>query len=98
VTDGTAQATLYRLLVFPDDERQWAEHSRFVKVASPRADGTFTVAGLLPGKYFVAAVSVLDDGEWHDPDVLRRLKSGAATVTVSASETIRVTPKLQVIR
>ena len=71
---------------------------RFVKVASPRADGTFSVDGVLPGKYLVAAVSVLDDGEWHDPDVLRRLKADATVVTAAPSATVKVNPKLQVAR
>ena len=96
VFDGDAAARSYRVVVFPEDERQWSEHSRFVKAVLPRTDGTFSVGGLLPGKYFVVAASALDDGEWHDPDVLRRLQKGATVVTVSAGAATTV--KLQVIR
>ena len=98
VVDGEASVAAYRIVLFPDDERRWGEHSRFVKVAPPRADRTFILDGVLPGKYFVAAVSVLDDGEWHDPDVLRRLRAAATVVMAAASGTVKVTPKLQVIR
>jgi hypothetical protein len=95
VVDGDALPRSTRIVAFADDERQWTEHSRFVKVASPRPDGTFSVSGLLPGTYSVAA-SVLDEGEWHDPEVLRRLRKTASTVTVAAGTA--TTLKLQVLR
>ena len=98
VADGEASVAAYRVVVFPDNERLWGETSRFVKVASPRADGTFSVDGVLPGKYFVAAIAVLDDGDWHDPEVLRRLRAGATVVTAAPSQTVKVNPKLQVAR
>ena len=96
VSDEGAPSRSYRVVVFPDDEQQWSEHSRFVKAALPRADGTFSVGGLLPGKYFVVAASVLDDGEWNDPDVLRRLQKEATAVRLAAAAV--ATLKLRVIR
>jgi hypothetical protein len=95
VTDGDGRAHSYRVVAFPEDERRWSEHSRFIKVTSPRTDGTFNVDGLLPGKYIVVA-AVLSDGEWFDPDVLRRLQKGATAVPVTAGDTMTV--KLQVLR
>jgi hypothetical protein len=95
VTDGGRPLSTYQVVVFSEDERQWGESSRFVKVASPRADGTFNVVGLLPGKYLVAAVVVLDDGAWQDPEMLRRLRSGATAVTVAGEGTITMTLQVQ---
>ena len=95
VVDHDAQGGSYRVVAFPDDERQWNEHSRFIKAASPRSNGMFTLDGLLPGKYFVAA-SLLEEGEWHEVDVLRRLRKGATPVSVEEGATVSL--KLQVLR
>ena len=95
VTDRDGRAQAYRVVAFPEDERRWSEHSRFIRATPPRTDGTFEISGLLPVEYFVVA-SVLDEGEWFDPEVLRRLKKGAAPVPVKAGDTATV--KLQVVR
>jgi hypothetical protein len=83
------------VVLFLEDERQWGATSRFVKVAAVAGDGHFSVEGLLPGKYLVAAVDVLEDGGWNDPDVLRRLRAGAASVSLTESDTQTVSLKVR---
>jgi hypothetical protein len=72
-----------RVIVFAEDERRWRVPSRFVATAFADNGGKATVQGLLPGKYLAAAVEHAEDGAWGDPDFLRRLRSGAATVTLT---------------
>ncbi len=92
VTDSAKRpARAYRVIVFPPDERRWGPTSRFVFAASPARDGRFTIKGLLPGQYLLAAVDRIDEDDWHDPDVLRRLKAGATPITIGEQETQTVT-------
>jgi hypothetical protein len=84
-------ARAYRVIVFPEEERLWGPASRFVVAVGPGVDGRFAVRGLLPGKYFAAAVDRIDEDDWHDADVLRRLRAGAVAVTVGAQDEQTVT-------
>jgi hypothetical protein len=96
VDDGRGRrAMAARVVVFSDDERQWIADSRFVKTTEISSPGQFTIAGLLPGKYFVAAVESLDDGAWADPGVLRQLKSIASSVTLAEHQTQTIALKLR---
>jgi hypothetical protein len=93
---GAAKA--YEVLIFPQDEKARSATSRFVHRASPRADGTFLVTGLLPGRYIAAAVDYVDDETWNDPDVLRKLAASGSPVTVNAQGTETLTLDLQAMR
>lgn len=84
-------ARAYRVIVFPEEERLWGPASRFVVAVGPGVDGRFAVRGLLPGKYFAAAVDRIDEDDWHDADVLRRLRAGAVAVSVGAQDEQTVT-------
>ena len=83
VWTGERQASAYHAVVFAADERTWREGSRFTRVVPPREDGGFTVHGLLPGEYLVAAVPSIDEGAANDPEFLRALRDAAARVTVA---------------
>ena len=82
-----------RVIVFATDERLWAAPSRFVFVAVPDADGRFSVDGVLPGSYSVAALDDLEDESWHDPTVLRQLTEIATAVTLAAGDDATVALK-----
>jgi protocatechuate 3,4-dioxygenase beta subunit len=71
-----------RVVVFPEDTRQWNTNSRFIKTTESGADGTYSFSGLLPGRYLVCAVEYLDDGAWNDPEVLAALKTIATPVAI----------------
>ena len=75
-----------RVVVFPDDQRQWTVRSRFVKTSLAGIDGSYSIGSLLPGKYLICGLDWLDDGAWLDPDVLRRLRAFASPVTIKGDD------------
>ena len=79
-----------RMIVFSDDPRRWGARSRFIKTTEVGAAGGYRITGLLPGSYKVVCVDFLDEGAWEDPDVLARLAPMATSITVAASERLKV--------
>jgi hypothetical protein len=84
---GGRAATEYYILVFSSDRKHWTPGSRRVRMTRPSSDGTFSVKGLPPGEYFLAALADLETGEWNDPTLLEQLVSSSAKVTLRDSET-----------
>jgi hypothetical protein len=88
----------YQAVVFHKDERLRGATSRFTRLATPDAEGVFTVHGLVPGEYIAAAADHIEPGREHDPDLLRTLAVSGTAFTVSEPGTISVTLELQVMR
>ena len=77
----------YVVVVFPADRRRWtAPLNRFVVLARPGADGSFTVTALPAGDYFAVPLSSADAGEWAEPDNLERLRATATPVSLADKE------------
>ena len=76
----------YSVIVFSADPQRWYYRSQHVKLARSGLDGTFKVAGLPPGEYWIAAVDFVagdvEFGEWQNPDVLIGLTSSAQRLTL----------------
>lgn len=73
------------LIVFSTSRDRWYPASRFLRQTSAGSDGAFTVAGIPPDTYYVAAVErIPNDGDeaWQDPQFLESLVPRASTVTV----------------
>jgi protocatechuate 3,4-dioxygenase beta subunit len=91
-------ATSYFVVAFSTSRQARFAYSRRVKFARAGADGSFRIAGLPPGDYFVAAVDSLDGtaegGEWQNPELLARLEAGAERITVLEGQTQTVSPRL----
>lgn len=85
VRTRAGQARAYEVIAIPEDEKLVSATSRFIHRGAPRADGTFNLSGLLPGRYRIAAVDFLDEGSWKDPDVLRKLAAAGTAVAVGSS-------------
>ena len=58
-----------------------------MRTTRPATDGAFSVRGLPPGEYFLAALADLEPGEWNDPTLLERLVRSSANVTLRDGET-----------
>jgi hypothetical protein len=83
LSDGSGRPVSgYPILVFPTDRGRWSAGSRHVAVARPSTDGTFRIAGLPSGTYFLCAVVRVDPSDLHDPAFLEQLVAGALTVTL----------------
>ena len=100
VTDDRGNAvTRYTVIVFPTERNKWYAGSRFMKFGSGSQDGSFRVAGLPPGDYWLVAVDRVDTepgGEWQSSNLLETLVSRASRVTVGEGEVHSAT--LRVIR
>ena len=84
---GGRAATEYYILVFSSDRKHWTPGSRRIRMTRPATDGAFSVKGLPPGEYFLAALADLETGEWNDPTLLDQLVPSSAKVTLRHGET-----------
>jgi hypothetical protein len=84
---GGRAATDYYILVFSSDRAHWTPGSRRVRMTRPATDGSYSVKGLPPGEYYLAAPADLETGEWNDPVLLEQLVQSSAKVTLRDGET-----------
>jgi hypothetical protein len=86
----------FTAVLFADDPAKWAlPQTRYVTAVRPDQEGRFKVRNLPAGDYLAIAVEYLAQGEWGDPEVLDRLKSKAARVTLDEGESKAVQLKIQ---
>jgi hypothetical protein len=91
---GEAQKE-YTVVVFPEDERKWTlPNSRWTHSARPDQQGQFKVNELPAGSYLAIAVEYVAQGEWNDPEWLRRNASRATKVTIDEGATKTLDLKL----
>jgi hypothetical protein len=83
---GGRAATDYYILVFSADRRYWTPGSRRIRMTRPASDGSYSVKGLPPGEYYLAAPTDLETGEWNDPVLLEQLLPASAKVTLREGE------------
>lgn len=78
----------FPIVVFSTDKTYWIGGSRRVKQARPASDGTFRVAGLPAGEYFVCAVTAVEQSELEDPAFLEQLAASTykIKITIRAGE------------
>jgi protocatechuate 3,4-dioxygenase beta subunit len=83
-------ATTAAVIVFSTARDRWYPRSRFLQRAAAGKDGTFSMAGLPAGTYYVAAVAPSpSDGDeaWRDPAFLTSLIPRASTATLGDGDT-----------
>ena len=77
----------YVVVVFSQDRRRWtAPLNRFVVLARPSPDGTFSVPALPAGNYLAVALPSAESGEWAEPDNLERLRAKATPFALGERE------------
>jgi hypothetical protein len=97
VTDGpNTRASNFVAVAFSTSRDTWFNGSRQVKQRRSEANGSYTIDGLPPGEYWVAAVDRLEPGNWLTPENLDALVPGAARVTVREGQ--RLSTDLRVFR
>jgi hypothetical protein len=86
---GGRPATDYYVLLFSADRASWTPGSRRVRLTRTATDGAFSIRGVPPGDYLVAALTDLAPGEWNDPALLDDLVSSSVRITLRVGETTR---------
>ena len=77
------------VVVFPEETSRWREDSRTVRAARPDQRGEFSIEGLPAGKYLIAALDYVQDGQWYDPDFLAALRARAQPLSLGEAESKR---------
>jgi protocatechuate 3,4-dioxygenase beta subunit len=84
----------YSIIVFADDEAKWTTWSRYVTVVRTGPAGAFTLRGLPAGTYLAVGVASTINGEWQDPEYLKKLRASAGVARFAladeGSATVRV--------
>jgi Carboxypeptidase regulatory-like domain len=64
----------YFVIVFTTNSAHWRQGSRWLRVPTrPATDGRFTISGLPPGEYYLAALTEFQQNEWYTPAFLQQL-------------------------
>lgn len=89
------------VIVFPADSKAWmdtgANPRRMRKVATSDT-GSYDIAALPAGAYYVAAVSETVAGDWQDPAFLEQLAASAAHVQIGDGEKATQSLRIQELR
>jgi hypothetical protein len=74
------------ILFFPTDRTLWASARRMRGGTRPGTDGTYKITNILPGEYFLAAVTDIEPGDWGDPAYMDQVAAGAIKLTFAEGE------------
>jgi hypothetical protein len=87
VVQAPERGARHTVVVFPDDESKWTYPSRYVRVTRTDDQGRFEIKGLPPNeRYALVAVDFIEEGEEHDAEVLRELRSRATSFSLNEGE------------
>jgi hypothetical protein len=87
VKDGSGKPLAgARVVIFGDNEQLWGTRSRVILTTETRADGSYEIASVIPGAYYVVAASFLESLAWTDAAVLHQLALGTDVVNVAAGK------------
>ena len=87
----TSDATI---VVFADDATLWAPGTRHIRTIRPDDNGRFTIKGLAPAVYRVAAREYVQNGQWLNPPFLESLRESSTRFEISEGGSATVTLKL----
>lgn len=76
----------YSIVIFPSDSQYWVPQSRRIQSVRPGTDGRYTVRGLPPGEYALAAVTDVEPGEWFNPDFLKELITASMRISLAEGD------------
>lgn len=77
----------YVLLVFSANKSYWVPGTRRTQLVRPDASGRFVARDLPAGDYLIAAVTDLEDGQWHNAAFLAELAaSGPIAFTLAEGD------------
>ncbi|MGB2714002.1 MAG: carboxypeptidase-like regulatory domain-containing protein [Vicinamibacterales bacterium] len=90
LVDDKKQPADGTIVIFPEETSRWREDSRTVRAVRPDQRGEFSIKGLPAGKYLIAALDYVQDGQWYDPEFLADLRSRAERLSLAEGESKRI--------
>ena len=82
------------VVIFPADPDKWAAVTRRIASGRPYQQGRFSLKGLRAGRYLAIAVDYLEEGQEHDPDLLKEWARFATSFTLGDGESRTVDLKV----
>jgi hypothetical protein len=76
----------YFIVAFPVDQTHWTPGSRRIRSARPGNTGSFRIAGLPPGEYYVCAMTDLEPNMLYTPGYLEPLVAASIKLTLVDGE------------
>lgn len=74
------------VIAYAADRGLWGSGARRVQAVRPAVDGRYTMSGLPPGDYLLAAVLDIDPDDWNDPAFLEQLVPASIKLTLGEGE------------
>ena len=83
--DGTSASDVF-VIAYAADRSHWRPGTRRVQAVRPGVDGRYTIAGLPPGRYLLAALTDVDENDWQDQAFLEQLVPASVAITIGEGE------------
>lgn len=84
----------YVVVLLPSEAKTGTAAMRFTRTIRPDQQGSYSVRGLPPGEYLVAAVESLEQGREWDPEFQGRVRDVGRRVTLTEGQTLSLDLKL----
>jgi hypothetical protein len=95
VTDTRGRSvTDYVVVLLPSETKAGNAAMRFTRTIRPDQQGSYSVRGLPPGEYFVAAIESLEQGGEWDPEFQGRVRDVGRRVTLTEGQSLSLELKL----
>ena len=82
---GRPAPQLY-VVVFSTDKAMWITDSRRIRSVRSRDNGSYTIAGLPPGEYYLCALTELDTGLQYQGEYLQEFVPSSIKITLGEGE------------
>ena len=84
--EASAVRTDLTVIAFPTDSSLWRPQTRQIQASRPDQSARYQIRGLPAGDYWLVAVALVQQGEWHDPRFLDRIRTKAERITIREGE------------
>jgi hypothetical protein len=86
--DGTGKpSAALSIFLFSVDPQHWSQRTRRIRPPTRAGtDGTFRFTNLLPGEYFLAALSDYEQADIFKPEFLEQVAAAATKITIGEGE------------
>jgi hypothetical protein len=99
VTDGRGQPSRdYVVVALPEQMPEGTAAVRHMRTARPDQEGRYRVRGLPPGRYHVAVIESLEQGEEWDPELQQRVRDGGRAIMLTEGQSLALDLRLTGVR